>query len=93
MGRDRRSPLDPIFKRLSRTGLLVQTVETGVLPALYAATSPEAQGGRFYGPDGFLHLTGGAAEERIYRSARDTAEAARLWDVSARLAQVEFAAA
>jgi NAD(P)-dependent dehydrogenase (short-subunit alcohol dehydrogenase family) len=93
MGRARRSPLDPIFKRLSRTGLLVQTVETGVLPALYAATSPEAQGGRFYGPDGFLHLTGSATEERIYRSARDAAEAARLWDVSARLAQVEFAAA
>jgi NAD(P)-dependent dehydrogenase (short-subunit alcohol dehydrogenase family) len=94
MGRaKRRSPWDPIFKRLSRRGLLVQTVETGLLPALYAATSPEAQGGRFYGPDGFLHLTGGAAEERIYRSARDTAQAARLWDISARLARVEFATA
>jgi NAD(P)-dependent dehydrogenase (short-subunit alcohol dehydrogenase family) len=93
MGRTRRSWIDPIFKRLARSSPLVQTVDTGLLPALYAATSPQAQGGRYYGPDGFLHLTGGATEEKIYRSASDTAAAARLWDLSTRLAHVEFAPA
>jgi len=93
MGRAKPSPMDPIFKWMSRRGVLVQSVETGIRPALYAATSPQAQGGRFYGPAGFLHLTGDAAEEKIYRSGRDAAVAARLWDESARLAHVEFATA
>jgi NAD(P)-dependent dehydrogenase (short-subunit alcohol dehydrogenase family) len=93
MGRAKPSPMDPIFRRMARRGFLVQQVETGILPALFAATSPQAQGGRFYGPDGFLHLTGGAAEQKVYRSGRDTAISARLWDESARLAHVEFATA
>jgi NAD(P)-dependent dehydrogenase (short-subunit alcohol dehydrogenase family) len=92
MGRKRPSLMDPIVRRLSRWGFLVQTVDHGVLPSLYAVTSPQAQGGRFYGPAGFLHLTGTAAEEPIYRSSRDESIAARLWDESTRLARVEFAA-
>jgi NAD(P)-dependent dehydrogenase (short-subunit alcohol dehydrogenase family) len=93
MGRAKASPMDPIFKWMSRRGLMVQSVDTGILPALYAATSPQAQGGKFYGPAGFLHLTGAAAEQKVYRSGRDTEVAARLWDESARLADVEFATA
>jgi len=93
LGRKGVSPLDRVFKRLSRLGLGVQSVDTGLLPALYAATSPKAQGGHFYGPDGLAHLTGGATEQKIYKSARNEADAARLWDVSAGLAHVEFAAA
>jgi NAD(P)-dependent dehydrogenase (short-subunit alcohol dehydrogenase family) len=93
MGRAKASPMDPIFKWMSRRGLMVQSVDTGILPALYAATSPQAQGGKFYGPAGFLHLTGAATEQKIYRPGRDTEVAARLWDESARLAGVEFATA
>lgn len=93
LGRSRPAPLDAIFKRLSRLGLLVQTVDGGLRPALYAATSPDALGGRFYGPRGFTHLTGPAAEQKIYKSASDPALAARVWDESARLAGVEFAPA
>jgi NAD(P)-dependent dehydrogenase (short-subunit alcohol dehydrogenase family) len=92
LGRKRSSPMDPIFRRLSRWGLLVQSVDTGLLPSLYAVTSPRAQGGHFYGPDGLAHLTGNATEQPVYRSARDEAVAARLWDVSNRLAGVDFAA-
>jgi NAD(P)-dependent dehydrogenase (short-subunit alcohol dehydrogenase family) len=93
MGRAKASPMDPIFKWMSRHSGMVQSVDTGILPALYAATSPQAQGGKFYGPRGFLHLTGAAAEQKIYRSGQDTEVAARLWDESARLAGVEFATA
>jgi NAD(P)-dependent dehydrogenase (short-subunit alcohol dehydrogenase family) len=92
LGRAKPAPLDRIFKRLARVGWPVQPVEGGLRPALYAATSPDAEGGRFYGPRGLGHLTGAPAEQSIYRSARDEAAAARLWDVSARLAHVEFAA-
>jgi NAD(P)-dependent dehydrogenase (short-subunit alcohol dehydrogenase family) len=93
LGRERPSPLEAIMTRLSRLGLFVQTVDRGALPALYAATDPRARGGRFYGPDGFGQFTGGPTELAVYRPARDEAGAARLWDVSERLARVEFAAA
>ncbi|MEU8207063.1 SDR family oxidoreductase [Streptosporangium sp. NPDC049046] len=93
LGRTRPSPLKAIMTRLSRVGLFVQTVDRGALPGLYAATDPRARGGRLYGPDGFGQFTGDPTELPIYKPARDEAAAARLWDVSERLARVEFAAA
>jgi NAD(P)-dependent dehydrogenase (short-subunit alcohol dehydrogenase family) len=85
------SPLDAIFRRLSKLGWPVQTVEGGLRPALYAATDPAAAGGHFYGPRGLRHLTGAAAEQEIYKSARSAQDAARLWDLSVDLAHVPFA--
>jgi NAD(P)-dependent dehydrogenase (short-subunit alcohol dehydrogenase family) len=93
LGRDKPSPIEAIMDRLARWGLLVQGVDRGLLPALYAATSPHAHGGRLYGPDGLGQFTGGPAELTIYRSARDDNAAAHLWDMSVHLAGVEFAAA
>jgi NAD(P)-dependent dehydrogenase (short-subunit alcohol dehydrogenase family) len=92
LGRERPAPHEAIMTRLAGWGVLVHGVEQGLLPALYAATSPQAQGGRLYGPDGIGQFTGGPAELPIYRSARDEAEAARLWDYSLRLVGVEFSA-
>jgi NAD(P)-dependent dehydrogenase (short-subunit alcohol dehydrogenase family) len=91
MGRARRSPVDPIFRRLRALGWPVQSAENGMLPALHAVTSPDARGGELYGPRGFLQLTGGPRRLRRYRSARDESIASRLWDVSAELAGVSFA--
>ena len=87
----KRSAYDAMFRRLSRIGWPVQTVEDGLRPAFHAATDPAARGGRFYGPRGLLHLTGGATEEKVYRSARDPRDAARLWDLSLDLARVPVA--
>jgi NAD(P)-dependent dehydrogenase (short-subunit alcohol dehydrogenase family) len=69
-----------------------QLIETGILPALYAATSPDATPGGYYGPDGFLGLTGGSHVAREPRAARNAADAARLFDESAKLAGVAFPA-
>ncbi|HEU0206116.1 MAG TPA: SDR family oxidoreductase [Pseudolysinimonas sp.] len=69
-----------------------QLIETGILPALYAATSPDAKPGGYYGPDGFLGLTGGSHVAREPRAARNAADAARLFDESAKLAGVGFPA-
>ncbi|GLW12550.1 oxidoreductase [Microtetraspora sp. NBRC 13810] len=90
LGRTRPSRQESVMRRLARLGLFVQTVDRGLLPALYAATSPLAGGGRFYGPDGLGQFTGDPVELAVYRRARDQAAAARLWDVSARLAGVDF---
>jgi NAD(P)-dependent dehydrogenase (short-subunit alcohol dehydrogenase family) len=92
LGRKRPAHLQAIMKRLAGWGLFVQNVDAGLLPALYAATSPQAQGGRFYGPDGLGQFTGAPTELTVYRAARDEAAAARLWDVSERLTGVEFRA-
>jgi hypothetical protein len=63
-----------------------------VLPALLAATSPDARGGRFYGPNGFGGLAGAPAEQTPYRPLRSTEDAERIWRVSRELAKVSFTA-
>lgn len=91
MGRSRDTMGFRMVKLLSRVGLLNRSAEEGMLPALYAATSPRAEGGKFYGPSGLLHLSGPPAEQAVYRPARDADEAARVWEVSEQLVGVEFA--
>jgi NAD(P)-dependent dehydrogenase (short-subunit alcohol dehydrogenase family) len=67
-----------------------QEVDTGILPALYAATSPDAAGGGYYGPDGFGELTGGPAPAKVPPRAQNQADAERLWQVSEKLTGVTF---
>ncbi|MEU4471972.1 SDR family oxidoreductase [Micromonospora sp. NPDC023888] len=90
LGRNRPSAHHAVLSRLARWGILVHSVDAGLLPALYAATSPQARGGRFYGPDGLGQFTGKPTELAVYRSARSTEDAARLWTVSERLVGVEY---
>lgn len=90
MGRTNASPMSRWFPLLARFPFLIQQVDTGILPVLFAATSADAKGGAYYGPSGWAHLTGGATEQEIYRAARDEAASRRIWDVSERLAQVTF---
>ncbi|MEU8131486.1 hypothetical protein AB0B68_30100 [Micromonospora sp. NPDC049049] len=90
LGRSRPSLHHTVMSRLARWGFLVHSVEAGLRPALYAATSPQAQGGRFYGPDGLGQFTGAPTELTVYRSARSIDDAARLWAVSQRLVGVGF---
>jgi NAD(P)-dependent dehydrogenase (short-subunit alcohol dehydrogenase family) len=56
-----------------------QEVAQGSLPALFAATSPLAVGGGYYGPDGFAELTGMPAAARMPSKAKDENTAKRLW--------------
>ena len=62
----------------------------GARPILFAATSPEAKPGGYYGPGGFSELRGAPARALIMPQARDAAAAARLWDVSEKLAGTSF---
>ncbi|MDG4663323.1 SDR family oxidoreductase [Mycobacterium sp. 236(2023)] len=88
MGRSRDTLSVRMIRATTRLGILTQTVDQGLLPALYAGTSPLAEGGKFYGPRGFRHLSGPPAEQDVYRPASDAADAARLWEVSERLTGV-----
>jgi NAD(P)-dependent dehydrogenase (short-subunit alcohol dehydrogenase family) len=62
----------------------------GARPSLFAATSPEARPGVYYGPGGFSELRGAPAPALIMPRARDAAAAARLWDVSGKLTGTSF---
>lgn len=69
----------------SARGILVGTPDSAALPALFAATSPEARRGRLYSPRGPGRLGGAPAEQPLYSRLRDEAEARRVWQVSEEL--------
>lgn len=65
--------------------LFSQSVEMGALPQLYAATSPDARGGEYYGPDSFNGIRGYPAVARMTAAARDDLAANRLWELTIKL--------
>ena len=65
-----------------------QSAEQGAEPMLYAATSPNAISGAYYGPSGVFALVGSATLVKPPRSARSAEKAARLWSVSEELTGV-----
>lgn len=69
-----------------------QSAAEGALPTLFAATSPQAVGGGYYGPDGLFELKGAPKPAGIANAAKDLAAAARLWKVSEDLTGVTFSA-
>jgi NAD(P)-dependent dehydrogenase (short-subunit alcohol dehydrogenase family) len=62
----------------------------GALPALYAATAPDVQGGDYYGPRGWQELRGHPTRVKSNDSSHDMAVAARLWNVSEALTGVRY---
>jgi len=72
--------------------LASQDAAHGALPTLFAATSPEATPGGYYGPSGFQELKGYPAPAKITAAAKDVALAKRLWAESERLTGVTFGA-
>ncbi len=69
-----------------------QDAAAGALPTLYAATSPEAVGSGYYGPNGFQELNGLPAPAHVPRRALDAETAAELWRRGEQLTGVTFAA-
>lgn len=62
----------------------------GALPTLRAATDPEASGGDYYGPDGFLQMRGYPRRVDMVKQAQNSGDAARLWEVSEDLTGVHY---
>ncbi|MCH1868514.1 SDR family oxidoreductase [Nocardioides sp. CFH 31398] len=86
VGRSRDTAGVRVIRLLSRVGL-TGTVESAALPAVLAATAPEA-GGRFYGPRGPGHLGGGPAEQSLFDNLRSPEDGARMWELSEELVGV-----
>jgi NAD(P)-dependent dehydrogenase (short-subunit alcohol dehydrogenase family) len=67
-----------------------QPVRTGAEPLLYAATSPDAVNGCYYGPKGPFEMAGSTGTAQLPRQARDAAVAARLWAEAEQLTSVQL---
>lgn len=78
------------FVMAAANKLFAQSQEAGALPTLYAATSPEAEGGGYYGPDGFMKMRGTPEKQKSSKASRNEEDARRLWEVSEALTEVEF---
>ncbi|MDM7830041.1 SDR family oxidoreductase [Cellulomonas edaphi] len=63
----------------------VQDPPQGAEPMLFAATSPDAQRGAYYGPSGALSLVGPTGPAWLSRRMRDARAAAWLWDAAERM--------
>ncbi|MFJ7242105.1 SDR family oxidoreductase [Streptomyces olivaceus] len=85
VGRDKDTMGVRVIRALPARGILLGTVRTAQLPALYAATSPEAAGGALYGPGGPGHLGGPPAHQKLYTRLHGTDEARRVWERSEEL--------
>jgi len=69
---------------------LWQSAEKGALPILYAATSPQAQKGGYYGPNGFFEMKGEVSESKVPVLAKDQAVSKRFWEESEKMTQVHW---
>ncbi|KAA0941976.1 SDR family NAD(P)-dependent oxidoreductase [Streptomyces apricus] len=69
---------------VNRLPFLVQDVEHGALPLLYAATQG-VPGNAYVGPDGLFSFTGHPLIRRPSRAGQDPAVAERLWQATATL--------
>jgi NAD(P)-dependent dehydrogenase (short-subunit alcohol dehydrogenase family) len=62
----------------------------GALPTLRAAVDPEAAGGDYYGPSGFLQMRGYPKRIDMVKRARNADDAARLWEISEDLTGMRY---
>lgn len=69
---------------------LFQPAAQGALPPLFAATSADAQGGGYYGPNTFGETRGYPSSAFIPPNALNQVEAARLWAESERLVELTY---
>jgi len=78
----------PLVRFLNR--LVAMKPPQGALPTLRAATDPEAAGGVYYGPNGFLQMRGYPKRIDMVKRAHNAGDAARLWEISEDLTGVRY---
>lgn len=69
---------------------MFQPVAQGALPTLFAAVSPDAKPGHYYGPHGVREMRGYPREALMPKNALDTEASRRLWTVSEQLVGLRF---
>lgn len=84
--------LSGLYKLLGRilAPVIAQSAQQGSLPELFAATSPDAVPGGYYGPNGVRECRGFPAPGRIPAAAVDETLARTLWQTAERLTGIPF---
>jgi NAD(P)-dependent dehydrogenase (short-subunit alcohol dehydrogenase family) len=78
------------FNKRFMKPLFSHSAHDGALPTLFAATSDQADGGKYYGPDGFYELKGPVKDAYVLPAAQDPDVARRLWTISEELTGVQI---
>ena len=60
------------------------------LPTLLASLGGSVKDGEYYGPKGFLEMTGPSAKAKVAPQDLDKTQAAKLWQLSEELTQVAY---
>jgi NAD(P)-dependent dehydrogenase (short-subunit alcohol dehydrogenase family) len=72
--------------------MVMQSADMGALPTIRAAVDPDAEGGNYYGPGGFMEQRGYPVLVQSSGASHNLADAQRLWQVSEELTGVSFSA-
>ncbi|MEM7132963.1 MAG: oxidoreductase [Chloroflexota bacterium] len=79
------------FKLLSGLmGRMMQSAAMGALPTIRAAVDPSARGGQYYGPNGFMEMSGAPILVKSSKAAQSDTDARRLWEMSEELTGVRY---
>jgi NAD(P)-dependent dehydrogenase (short-subunit alcohol dehydrogenase family) len=91
-GRSKPSTMAQLYKLSWRlTPFLWQEIDEGILPALYAATSAQAEGGAYYGPHGIYETAGGGVKAaKVPARAGNDADCRQLWEISEQLTGISY---
>lgn len=87
------SPMERMVRRGfgMAIGAWLNTEAQGAVPTLFAATSPDATDGGYYGPQGLLEMRGGdVGPAKVAPQTLDQAAAARLWSECERLTGISL---
>jgi NAD(P)-dependent dehydrogenase (short-subunit alcohol dehydrogenase family) len=71
--------------------VITQSSAMGALPTIRAAVDPNARGGQYYGPDGFMEQRGYPVIVQSNAKSHNLADAKKLWQVSEELTGVKVA--
>jgi NAD(P)-dependent dehydrogenase (short-subunit alcohol dehydrogenase family) len=75
---------EPLVERM------MQEADMGALPTIRAAVDPNAKGGDYYGPNGFMEQGGYPILVQSNEASHNLADAKQLWDVSEELTGVTY---
>lgn len=90
-GPGKRSVMNRMHRSLGM--VLSHSAASGAVPVLFAATSPKAKPGGYYGPQGLLGMAGPSGAAYVSERAQDFDAAQRLWETSEKLTGADWPAA
>jgi hypothetical protein len=70
--------------------MMMQDSAMGALPTIRASVDPNAKGGQYYGPDGFMEQRGYPVLVQSNDASHNQADARKLWEVSEELTGITY---